>query len=356
MRSFKAVAIVGLALGVVGAAKHTVVKGDTLWDISGKYLRNPFQWEGVWKVNPQVKNPHWIYPGDIITLPGDTSTAAVDTMASAEMPGDTVRATDTTGPLSGFLLGPDHQVIRANAGEPEKINLVDNAPERQLNPESVLLAPLWLDQPDRKQERRILWEKETGVRVLLPGHAVRVALGSNDGVKVGDVLEVVELGSEVATIVRGEMSGRLEQLRAYFVVSEVGKESSLCLAARIFGKITAGAQVRPSRPVATRPIIGFDPVESKSPVASAIVNTSNSTLQVPGNYIILDRGRNAHLEQGDIVEFMDALLPRGKEAWRGVGIVVRSDADRATVFLNGVADQPVRLGDKAYVVRRAVAN
>lgn len=356
MRSFKALAIVGLALGVVGAAKHTVVQGDTLWDISGKYLKNPFQWEGVWKVNPQVKNPHWIYPGDIITLPGDTSSASEAVDTTAEMPGDTVRATDTTGPLSGFLLGPDHQVIRNTSAEPEKINLVDNAPERQLNPESVLLAPLWVDQPDRKMERRILWEKETGVRVLLTGHAVRVAMGSDDGVKVGDVLEVVELGTEVATIVRGEMGGRLEQLRAYFVVSEVGKESSRCLAARIFGKITAGAQVRPARAVATRPIIGFEPVESKTPVAKAIVNTSNSTLQIPGNYILLDRGRNAHLQQGDIVEFMDALLPRGKEAWRAVGIVVRSDADRATVFLNGVADQPVRLGDKAYVVRRAVAN
>lgn len=64
---------------------HTVVPGDTLWDISEAYLGSPFSWPSVWKNNPKVQNPHRIYPGNQIWIsatemrpvgPGETFTPA----------------------------------------------------------------------------------------------------------------------------------------------------------------------------------------------------------------------------------------------------------------------------------------
>jgi len=48
--------------------RYTVVQGDTLWDISAKFLRQPWQWPQIWHANPQIANPDLIYPGDSLVL------------------------------------------------------------------------------------------------------------------------------------------------------------------------------------------------------------------------------------------------------------------------------------------------
>lgn len=57
---------------------HNVERGDTLWDISGKYLGNPWYWPKVWSYNPEIENPHWIYPGDDVRFYPDDGKGEAD--------------------------------------------------------------------------------------------------------------------------------------------------------------------------------------------------------------------------------------------------------------------------------------
>ncbi|MCU7839307.1 MAG: LysM peptidoglycan-binding domain-containing protein [Candidatus Thiodiazotropha sp. (ex Troendleina suluensis)] len=66
--SFATLAAGPVALNPSHPERYTVVKGDTLWDISSMFLRDAWLWPEAWYVNPQIENPHLIYPGDEIVL------------------------------------------------------------------------------------------------------------------------------------------------------------------------------------------------------------------------------------------------------------------------------------------------
>jgi len=90
---------------------HTVVKGDTLWDLSSQYLGTPWYWPKVWSYNPEIANPHWIYPGNKVRFfpSGEEVPSRVETgvgPAPSEMvaeQGDLEAATEM-GPVSGESL------------------------------------------------------------------------------------------------------------------------------------------------------------------------------------------------------------------------------------------------------------
>jgi hypothetical protein len=64
---------------------HLVRRGDTLWGLCDFYFQNPYQWPRLWSYNPQLKNPHWIYPGDEVRL---KEGAAANDRAAGKAPVD----------------------------------------------------------------------------------------------------------------------------------------------------------------------------------------------------------------------------------------------------------------------------
>jgi hypothetical protein len=112
--------------------EYVVKPGDTLWDISKVYLRDPWYWPEIWYVNPQVANPHLIYPGDVLKLVYIDGQPRLTIAERAEGGAGTKRLSPQVRrePSSRAITAIPHDVIAGFAGRPVLLdkNEVNKAP------------------------------------------------------------------------------------------------------------------------------------------------------------------------------------------------------------------------------------
>lgn len=196
---------------------HVVKKGDTLWDLSGYYYSNPWNWPQVWSYNPQVKDPHWIYPGDQLRLRPGSSAQSV--LAG----GGGAGAGDGGFPSAGRSLGIGTIVLRDQGyiGDPKENvwgELVGAREDQMLLSEGnevymmfrpgVQLQPgqrLTLFRPVRKAPRVPGGRRPPGELVKISGTVEIIQFNEKDRVARGRIvesLEAIERGVKVGPMRR----------------------------------------------------------------------------------------------------------------------------------------------------------
>lgn len=133
------VASYALAVESTGSHPDTYVvrKGDTLWDIAARFLDKPWLWPEIWQANPQVANPHLIYPGDVLSL-AYLDRVAVDAGPREEAPIGAIplseiepflknlRVTDDFSHLP-YVVGFEDNRLRGSAGQAAYVKGLDGA-------------------------------------------------------------------------------------------------------------------------------------------------------------------------------------------------------------------------------------
>jgi hypothetical protein len=286
---------------------HTVVRGDTLWDISGRFLAQPWLWPEVWRVNPQIENPHLIFPGDIIRLvyvdgePTLTLERGGVEYVSASGNGDRLSPRIRATPLESAIPTIDLDAIQGF--------LVQN---RVVEPDVLAAAPYVVE---GESERIVLG---SGDRLYVRGNLPQ-AQGFNF-VRRGPLYVDPEtgevLGQEATYVGRGRVLGRERDIGT-MQVSESREE------------VKVGDRVLPTeeRRVDAR----FFPAAPGRQIDGQIISVFGGVTQV-GQFdvVVLNRGTREGLDVGHVL----AIYKRGALARdRIANEMVRLPSERAGVLM-----------------------
>lgn len=188
---------------------HVVRRGDTLWDISGYYFRNPWEWPKLWALNPSITNPHWIYPGDVIRLLKDsprpaTAQDAAPTQAriSAPMKADGVFLRQT-----GFIEPEELKHASTIIGSKEEKILLSTLDEAyaQLNKDHPLrVGERYTIYKVLKEVKHPVTHKTVGalVQIFSDADVLTVTDGKMARVKIVDATDPIERGYKIGPLRR----------------------------------------------------------------------------------------------------------------------------------------------------------
>jgi hypothetical protein len=252
--------------------RYTVQKGDTLWGIAGKFLKQPWRWPEIWRMNrDQIKNPHWIYPGDVIALD------RIDGEWRLRIADKTVRASPT---------------VRIESLEGEAIPSIPAGDLAAYITQPIVTGP----------------EGLPGAAQIIAARDNRVVRGEGDSVYAVGVEErfgtewvIYRAGSPLRSYDSGEVLGYEMRYLGTARVERFGEVSRMLITAAREEILLNDLLIPAPREV----LLNFVPHSPNVPIDGRVIALYSGGTEAGRGFIVtLDRGANDGLEVGNVLAIL----------------------------------------------------
>lgn len=254
-------------------SRYVVKKGDTLWSIAGRFLKSPWKWNELWRMNKdQIKNPHRIYPGDVLVLTAGADGKPQLTVEAAERP--TVRISPSV-----------------------RVTPIDNAAIPSIPPAIIdpfLTKPLVIEQDGLENAPRIIGGPDSRV-VLATGYKIyAIGIGERDGAS----WQIYRLGPPLSSPGKKEILGYEAEYLGDALVNQFADVSTLTIVSSRKEIVVGDKLVQ----VPKERIINYPPHAPDKAVEGQIIGLPTSLVESGRDAVVtLDVGAKDGVEIGHVL-------------------------------------------------------
>jgi hypothetical protein len=318
-----------------GAKYYIIVRGDTLWDISKRFLGNPFLWPQIWDKNRYITDAHWIYPGDPLILPeiallaGSAGGAAgVGTEEEAVGEG-TTGAAGTGGTGTGDVLFP------------------------AIEETALQCAHYVVD--EREDESLLLIGSEPGATkfAFAERDIMYLSKGSNAGVKAGDVYGIFHSGYTVKHPETGKSIGIKVEPTGWGRVILVEENTATLIVEQSCLDIHVGDYLKPFERLNVPLIVRHPPPDRLTPASGKTVGTvvdiaEDSMIAGERQLVTINLGASNGVAPGNLLVVYKTMYPSVPTPRNVIGeLAVVTVRDRTATARVLYSNDAILAGDKA---------